>query len=271
MIEAGEQPRLAQQLAEVDALLVRNLERDLLVDPGVFREVDRAEAAAADRRQDLVLADDLAAEEHLRASIAKRPAAPRAADRGALAIITAPVHRFFAPDARPRRRDRGAAARRSGASQRSVLRLGRRRVRCRCVRRPWTRVPRAGGERRTPRRSRADLSRASSRRPSRRWPLTLVAGGAEGRQDGRHRPRRGDARRRRDSADRHQAHRDRRSPTLLKSGSGRAVAARGAGVGQAVPPRGAARHPLPLTLETYLGDPPAALRLDAGRAVGLGT
>ena len=67
MIEAGEQPRLAQQLAEVDALLVRHLERDLLVDPGVFGEVDRAEAAAADRRQDLVLPDDLAAEEHLRA------------------------------------------------------------------------------------------------------------------------------------------------------------------------------------------------------------
>ena len=64
MIEAGEQPRLAQQLAEVDALLVRNLERDFLVDPGVFREVDRAEAAAADRREDLVFPDDLTAEEH---------------------------------------------------------------------------------------------------------------------------------------------------------------------------------------------------------------
>ena len=72
MIEAGEQPRLAQQLAEIDALFVRNLERDFLVDPGVFREVDRAEAAAADRREDLVFADDLAAEEHPRASIAQR-------------------------------------------------------------------------------------------------------------------------------------------------------------------------------------------------------
>ena len=63
---AGEQPRLAQQLAEVDALLVRDLERDFLVDPGVFREVHGAEAAAADRRQDLVLPDDLPAEEHPR-------------------------------------------------------------------------------------------------------------------------------------------------------------------------------------------------------------
>ena len=70
-LRRGEQARLAQQLAEVDALLVRNLERDLLVDPGVFREVDRAEAAAADRRQDLVFADDLAAEKHA-ASIAAR-------------------------------------------------------------------------------------------------------------------------------------------------------------------------------------------------------
>ena len=69
MIEAGEQPRLAQQLAEVDALLVRHLERDLLVDPGVLGEVDRAEAAAADRRQDLVLPDDLTAEEHLRRAV----------------------------------------------------------------------------------------------------------------------------------------------------------------------------------------------------------
>ena len=66
MIEAREQPRLTQQLAEVDALLVRDLERDLLVDPGVFREVDRAEAAAADRGQNLVFAQDLSAEEHAR-------------------------------------------------------------------------------------------------------------------------------------------------------------------------------------------------------------
>src|SRR6185295_17868731 len=66
VIEAGEEPRLAQQLAEVDALLVRDLERDLLVDPGVFREIDRAETAAPDRREDLVLPDDLTAEEHRR-------------------------------------------------------------------------------------------------------------------------------------------------------------------------------------------------------------
>ena len=63
-LSAGEQPRLAQQLAEVEALLVRNLERDLLVDPGVFREVDGAEAAAAERREDLVLAERLAFEQH---------------------------------------------------------------------------------------------------------------------------------------------------------------------------------------------------------------
>jgi hypothetical protein len=66
VIQAGEEPRLAQQLAEVDALLVRHLERDFLVDPGVFREVHGAKTAAADRRQNFVLPDDLAAEEHRR-------------------------------------------------------------------------------------------------------------------------------------------------------------------------------------------------------------
>ena len=63
MADAGEQPRLAQQLAEVEALAVRNLDRDLLVDPGVVREVDGTEAAAAERRGDLVFAECLAPEE----------------------------------------------------------------------------------------------------------------------------------------------------------------------------------------------------------------
>jgi hypothetical protein len=55
MTHAGEQPRLAQQLAEVEPLPMRNLDRDLLVDPRVLREVDGAEAAAAERRDDFVL------------------------------------------------------------------------------------------------------------------------------------------------------------------------------------------------------------------------
>src|SRR5262249_62155153 len=70
VVERGEKARLAEQLAEIEILLVRNLERDLLVDPGVFREVDRPEASAAQSPQDLVLSDDLPAEEHLRRSIA---------------------------------------------------------------------------------------------------------------------------------------------------------------------------------------------------------
>ena len=64
VVQAAEQLGFANQFAEVDALLVGNLERNLLIDPGVFGEVDRAEAAAADRGEDLVLADDLVAEEH---------------------------------------------------------------------------------------------------------------------------------------------------------------------------------------------------------------
>ena len=66
MADAGEQARLAQQLAEVEVLPVRDLDRDLLVDPGVLREVDGAEAAAAERREDLVLAEGLASEEQWR-------------------------------------------------------------------------------------------------------------------------------------------------------------------------------------------------------------
>ena len=61
----GEQPRLLDHLAEVEVLLVRYLERDLLVDPRVFGKVDTAEAAAAKGRQDAVLPDSLTAEKHL--------------------------------------------------------------------------------------------------------------------------------------------------------------------------------------------------------------
>ena len=43
-------------------LLVRDLQRDLLVDPGVFGEVHGAESAAAERRDDLVLPEGLASE-----------------------------------------------------------------------------------------------------------------------------------------------------------------------------------------------------------------
>jgi hypothetical protein len=64
MVQCGEEARLAQELAEIQILLVRNLEGDLLVDPGVFRQVNRSEASAADRRQTLLLADDLTAEKH---------------------------------------------------------------------------------------------------------------------------------------------------------------------------------------------------------------
>src|SRR5204863_1365861 len=92
VVEGGEQPRLAQQFAEIDALFVRDFERDFLVDPGVFREVNRSKAAAADRREDFVFADDLAAEEHPRPSIAQHPAPSTRAGPYNLS-----VHRFFAP------------------------------------------------------------------------------------------------------------------------------------------------------------------------------
>ena len=66
MAERGEKPRLMQQIAEVDVLAVRNLDRDFLVDPGVFGEINGAESAAAKRGEDLVLADRLSSEKHER-------------------------------------------------------------------------------------------------------------------------------------------------------------------------------------------------------------
>src|SRR5262249_60921621 len=64
VIQARQEPWFTEELAEVEVLLVRNLERDLLVDPGVFREIDGPEASAANRLEDLVLPDQLSAEKH---------------------------------------------------------------------------------------------------------------------------------------------------------------------------------------------------------------
>ena len=64
MVERSEQARLSKQIAEVDVLPVGHLDRDLLVDPGVFGEVNGAESAAAERRQDFVLSDGLTTEKH---------------------------------------------------------------------------------------------------------------------------------------------------------------------------------------------------------------
>ena len=63
MADAREQARLTQQLAEVEVLSMGDLDRDLLVDPGVLREVNGSESAAAKRRHDLVLSERLASEQ----------------------------------------------------------------------------------------------------------------------------------------------------------------------------------------------------------------
>ena len=63
MADAGKQTRLAKQLAEVQPLPVRDFDRDLLVDPGVVREVNGTETTAPKRRADLVLPECLASEE----------------------------------------------------------------------------------------------------------------------------------------------------------------------------------------------------------------
>ena len=64
MVQRGQQAGLAEQVAEVDVLPVGNLDGDFLVDPGVFGEVNSAESAAAEWRQDFVLSDGLTAEKH---------------------------------------------------------------------------------------------------------------------------------------------------------------------------------------------------------------
>jgi hypothetical protein len=64
MIERGEESRLAEQFAEIQPLAMRNLDGDPLVDPRVFRQIDRAEAAAAQGLDNAVLAESLASEDH---------------------------------------------------------------------------------------------------------------------------------------------------------------------------------------------------------------
>ena len=61
--DAGEEARLSQQIAEVDVLTMRNLDRNFLVDPGVLREVNGAEPSATEGGDDPVLAERLASEE----------------------------------------------------------------------------------------------------------------------------------------------------------------------------------------------------------------
>src|SRR5687767_11378345 len=64
MRQRCEEARLLQQIAKIDVLPVRNLDGNLLVDPRVFGQVHGAEAATAKWREDFVLSNRLAAEEH---------------------------------------------------------------------------------------------------------------------------------------------------------------------------------------------------------------
>src|SRR4029077_15360082 len=64
MTERGKKARLLQHLREIEVLLVRNLDGDLLVNPGVFGEKKAAEAAAAEGRKDSILPDRLTLQEH---------------------------------------------------------------------------------------------------------------------------------------------------------------------------------------------------------------
>ena len=76
MAERGEQSRLPQQVAEVDVLPMGNLDGDFLVNPGVFGEVHRAEAATTKRREDLVLSNRLTTKKHAGSIQVKSTGAP---------------------------------------------------------------------------------------------------------------------------------------------------------------------------------------------------
>ena len=88
MVQRREQARLAQQLTEIEILFVRDLDGDALVDPRVFGEVDRAEAATADGLEQPVLAERLAAKDHDRRKYIDL-------------VHNLRVHRVHAPGARP--------------------------------------------------------------------------------------------------------------------------------------------------------------------------
>ena len=62
MADGSEKAGFTQQLAEIESLPVRDLDRDLLVDPRVLCEVHGPEPAAAERTDDLVLPEYLAPE-----------------------------------------------------------------------------------------------------------------------------------------------------------------------------------------------------------------
>ena len=133
---------------------MRHLDRDLLVDPGVLREVDGAESAAAERRDDLVFTEQLTLEEQCDGNAGPeytRIAAynPRRCCRG-----------FRAESTRQRWTSRAAARRRSPPPVAGAA--ARRGRRDRGLRRRRPRVPRARRQRRA-RRRRAAAARAKCR------------------------------------------------------------------------------------------------------------
>ena len=204
MIDAGEQARLAQQLAEVEVLLVRNLDRDLLVDPGVSARYTVPNPPLPSGGEDFVLAEDLSLEQHPTASIA---ATRTAVDRprpvtGKIVPVQHP--RAYAPDLDPTQPITALSAEEARTSSAcSASAPGARVLRLRW---PRHRSSRAHRDRREGQRhpvvartgaARARAARAADARPGR----------AQRRQDGHRRPRRDDdGRLGRDSAD-HRAHR----------------------------------------------------------------
>ena len=189
MVERGEQPRLAQQFAEVEALPVRDLDGDALVDPCVFREIDRAEPAAAERLDDAVLAERLAAKHHSRKyssvpRFRRRIRAPELS-RGEVLQSRCVTAAFHVPSSR-RTRGRRPAGRRSASPRRTSCGCGPGADVSRLRRRAAANGPRAW--RRWAKRA-VTIALGDPVTPAAEPPVrvTLAHGARQGRSDGRRR------------------------------------------------------------------------------------
>ncbi len=64
VVHRGQKPRFLQQITQLTALLVGDLDREFLIDPSIFDEIDRTEPSAAERLEDLILAELLTKKKH---------------------------------------------------------------------------------------------------------------------------------------------------------------------------------------------------------------
>src|SRR5687767_15063590 len=133
MTDAREEAWLAQKLAEVEPLPMRNLDRHFLLYTAILREVNATESAAPERRHDFVLPEGLASKEQ------NNYDGVYTHDRHAAAVSCDQSRsREWSRDAH-RRRSASPDARAAAGSGRScgTLRRARSRIRGECRSRQW--------------------------------------------------------------------------------------------------------------------------------------